>query len=69
MKRLSTNQRYVLLGMIEGTHGLFYLSRLYDVSRTVLLRKDFIVFNAERGMYEVTDAGRAALALATAVPA
>ena len=62
--KLTTNQRYVLKGMTEGTHGLFHLSRLYDVSRSSLLRKGLIVFNFARGMYEVTDAGRVALAKA-----
>lgn len=59
--RLSANQRLVLKGMTDKSQGLFHLLRLYDVSRTALLRKGCIVFNAERGMYEVTDAGRAAL--------
>lgn len=58
---LSSAQRFVLRAMVTNLHGITHLARNYDRTRGALQDKGLIVFNADRGMYEVTDAGRAAL--------
>lgn len=59
--RLSSAQRFVIKAMRENIHGIYHLARNYDRTRAALQRKGLISFNIERGMYEVTDAGRKAL--------
>ena len=59
--RLSSAQRFVLRAMTDNKHGIFHLARNYDRTRHALQQKGLITFNDARGMYEVTDAGRAAL--------
>lgn len=59
--RLSGAQVFVLQSMVTNRNGIFHLARNYDRTRHALQRKGLIVFNAERGMYEVTDSGAVAL--------
>ena len=59
--RLSSAQVFVLHSMVTNRNGVFHLARNYARTRHALQRKGMIVFNEERGMYEVTDSGSVAL--------
>lgn len=57
--RLSSAQSFVLKDM--HAKGFFWLRGNYATTRYALQRKGLIAFSDARGMYEMTDAGRAAI--------
>lgn len=65
MTKLSSAQRFVLAEMQKSGPSV-KLSSNYITTRYALSRKGLIELNQERGLYELTDAGRAALETASA---
>jgi hypothetical protein len=58
--RLTSAQRFLLREMTNKA-SIIHLQRHYDRTRRALQDKGLISFNTERGMYEVTPAGKQAL--------